>query len=100
MAEADIDKQDGEHSVFEKAAKWMHEALQEKGYLDQGVAVASIRRLFGQDVTYQNENGNLAISKKVLKLFKKLTEDDFVWDKSDRAWKKRTARHKPGRQQD
>lgn len=100
MTVASINNHEDEPTIFEQAAAWMHETLIEKHYLDQGVAATSIRKIFGEDVTYQNENGNLAISKNVLKVFKKLTGDDFIWDRSDRAWKARKPYHKAGRQQD
>ena len=52
----------------------------------QDVVVYKIRELFGDKFVYTNANGNLAISKDVLKHFRKLTEGKVVWERSDRSW--------------
>ncbi|WP_420919872.1 DUF6953 family protein [Pectobacterium brasiliense] len=40
------------------------------------------------------------IDKKVLNKFKKLTGDYVIWERGEKAWRKRTSYDKPGRQQD
>lgn len=46
-------------------------------------------RKFGEEYVYENENGNLAISRKVLNEFKKLKDVNGIeWDRSDRCWVK------------
>ena len=42
-----------------------------------------------KNLYYVNENGNLAISKKVLNEFKKLKDVNGIeWDRSDKSWVK------------
>ncbi|PHQ69154.1 MAG: hypothetical protein COB93_08770 [Sneathiella sp.] len=54
-----------------------------------------------KSLTYQNDNGNLAISKGVLAEFNKLTMgDDVVWSRSGRHWRFREKYDKLGRMQD
>lgn len=61
----------------------------EKGYVYQEYIVQDIQEKFGEEFVYENENGNLAISKKVLNEFKKLKEDNGIeWDRSDKSWVK------------
>ncbi|QBQ16272.1 DUF6953 family protein [Acinetobacter haemolyticus] len=69
-------------------ANWMKEQLDKLGRLYQEQAVYSIAKLFGKTFVYQNENGNLAISKSVLKEFRKLTEGNAIWERSDKSWRK------------
>ena len=70
------------------------------GYLDQQEAVYTLQGEFGDRFLYYNANGNLAINADVLKAFRKITNDDVVWDKSSRAWRKRETGDSPSRQQD
>ena len=55
--------------------------------------------MFGDDFVYINENGNLAIEKKVLNVFRKLTDDSVVWSRGERMWRLREENDEPGRQQ-
>ena len=83
----------------EDVAKWMVEQLEHQKCLYQERAAPEIKKQFGQDFTYTNENGNLAIHKDVLDVFTKLTKDSVVWDGEDRFWRKRKEGDKPGRRQ-
>ena len=58
-------------------AEWMFQKLEETGYLSQG-----------SDFVCQNDNGNLAINKEVLKEFRNFIKDKFEWDRSEKAWRK------------
>ena len=69
-------------------AEWMFQKLEETGYLSQGSVVYEIQKEYGGDFVYQNDNGNLAINKDVLKIFRKLTESKVIWDKGEKAWRK------------
>jgi hypothetical protein len=80
-------------------AKWMLAAVQRDGLVHQETIVYEISDTFGEEYTYLNENGNLAIRKDVLVAFRKLSEDTIVWDRSDRAWRMREPGDSPGRQQ-
>jgi hypothetical protein len=68
-------------------ADWMLAQLTAAKYLEQGAAVYQIQKEFGDAFVYQNANGNLAINRKVLAEFKKLTEGKAVWDRSDHGWR-------------
>lgn len=81
-------------------ALWMKDKVDSVGVLDQDFAVYQIKRQFGDAFVYQNESGNLAINKSVLRKFKKLTEADVVWSRGDKAWRKRHKFDSAGRQQD
>ena len=71
-----------------KVAEWMASRLEDKGYLYQDQAVSHIKKNFGDDYVYHNENGNLAISKEVLKEFRALTEGKAVWERGEKAWRR------------
>lgn len=70
-------------------ADWMVAESQKSHWLYQETMVYKIRQMFGQEYVYLNQNGNLAISKAVLKEFRKLTEDTLVWERGERAWRPR-----------
>ncbi|HEY6443366.1 MAG TPA: hypothetical protein VIY66_08515 [Candidatus Acidoferrales bacterium] len=74
----------------EDIARWMAEELERRGSLCQEDAVQDIAKKFGQDFTYENENGNPAIRRDVLAAFRRLTKDAIVWERGERLWRKRT----------
>jgi hypothetical protein len=78
----------------------MLEKLDHSAYLYQETVVYEIKAQFGSKFTYGNENGNLAIDRKVLREFRKLAPDTIVWERGDRCWRKRQASDEPGRQQE
>lgn len=86
-------------ATAEDVAKWMMEQVEQR-YMYQDTIVYQIRSQFGEQFTYVNENGNLAIGKDVLKAFKKLSGDSVIWERGDRCWRKRRPYDRPGRQQD
>lgn len=69
-------------------AEWMYDQFKNTSFLFQEAVVMEIHREFGRDFVYINQNGNWAISKKVLAIFKKLTDGQAVWDRGARAWRK------------
>ena len=79
-----------EFEMNEKSvAEFMINEILEKGYVYQEYLVHDIQEKFGDDFVYINENGNLAISKKVLNEFKKLKEVNGIeWDNRERCWTK------------
>jgi hypothetical protein len=88
-------------ATAEAVAQWMFQELTTKpGLMFQEVIVWHIKQHFGDNFTYLNENGNLAIGRDVLREFRKLTKDSVVWDKRERAWRKRDQHDEPSRQQD
>ena len=84
--------------TVEDVARWMLEQVRQ-GHLYQEQTVYEIHARFGEQFTYQNDAGNLAIGRDVLKAFRKISEADVVWDKYERAWRLRDQRDAPGRQQ-
>jgi hypothetical protein len=83
-----------------EVAEWMVEKFDKQGYLIQEDAALSIRKLFGEDFVYLNDNGGLAIDRGVLRQFRKLTDRAAVWVRSELIWRKRDKSDVPGRQQD
>lgn len=72
-----------------KVAEFMLDEIIKSGYIYQESIVYDIQTKFGSDFVYENENGNLAISKKVLNEFKKLKDVNGIeWDRSDKSWVK------------
>lgn len=62
-----------------EVARFMAHKFEENGSLSHREAVTEIRNRFGDQHLYTNENGNLAISKTVLKRFKELTHGEAEW---------------------
>ena len=82
-------------------ADWMMQQIEAAPYVYQETIVYKIKRQFGEEFVYTNENGNLAISREVLKTFRKLSEGRVVWERSDRSWRKlRAGETYKGRQVD
>ena len=81
-------------------ATWMAEQVKDGDLMYQETIVYDIDEKFGDEFTYINDNGNMAISKNVLKEFNKLTANTVVWLRSDRAWRLREEHDDPGRQQE
>lgn len=79
------------------AAAWMSEEVERQGYLHQGVAAHHIRDYFGERFTYPNENGNLAISRDVLRAFLRLTHRTAVWEWREFRWRLRRPGDSPTR---
>lgn len=82
-----------------EVAEWMVEELARVQFLHQQTVVWQISEKFGQEFTYTNENGNLAIDRRVLREFRKLTPDNVIWDKGERMWRCRQSYDQEGRQQ-
>lgn len=68
-------------------ARWMADTVTKDRVLYQWSAVVDIEKKFGGEFTYQNENGNPAISRAVLKAFRQLTENTVVWERGERCWR-------------
>lgn len=58
------------------------------GYLAQDDAAQEVENAFGEPFVYYNDAGNLAIARDVLDAFRKQTPD-VVWDRTERAWRRR-----------
>ena len=75
----------------------MKEEIEARGELDQEDAVDYIEKNFDGEHTYFNEGGGVSISRRVLREFKKLTDNTVVWERSDRYWRLRKEYDGPGR---
>jgi hypothetical protein len=83
----------------EQIAEWMVEELEREQYLYQQVVVSEIATRFGEEFTYSNQRGNLAIDARVLAAFRRITGDTVVWERRQRMWRKRNDADEPGRRQ-
>jgi hypothetical protein len=81
-------------------AEYMIGHMGESHWLYQETIVSRIRHDCGQEFVYNNESGNLAIDKAVLREFRKLTEQTLIWERGSKAWRRRKEHDKPSRQQD
>lgn len=94
------DDDTGDAITASAVARWMVEELERVKHLYQEDCAHKIQLNFGMEFIYENENGNWAISKAVLKEFRKLTEGRAVWERGERMWRMRQGYDRPGRQQD
>lgn len=81
-------------------AIWMAQQLETSPWLYQEMVVYELKAKFGDQFTYLNASGNLAIGKPVLAQFKRITGDAVVWEGGSKAWRKRSGYDRPGRKQD
>lgn len=67
-------------------ARYMIDQIDERQHVYQAEMVDEIELKFGSEWVYENENGNMAISPKVLAEFRKLHGGRIEWDKYDKSW--------------
>ncbi len=68
-------------------AEWMLEELKNETILCQEVVAHEISALFGEEFTYLNANGDLAIDERVLEEFRNLAADMVVSVGGERVWR-------------
>jgi hypothetical protein len=73
------------------------EMAKRNGTLDQEHAWHNIRQTFGEEFAGLNRDGGCAISKSVLREFRKLTGADVVWERGSLEWRRKTKFDPPGR---
>jgi hypothetical protein len=73
----------------EAIAQWMADRLQQQDRLYQRKTVHEIAEKFGDEFTYRNKNGNLAIDQRILKAFRSASGDTVVWSRWGYFWRKR-----------
>lgn len=84
----------------EAVASWMLDELRnQNGVLYQEDAAYKIAARFGDEFTYLNTGGGLAIRRDVLEEFKRLTGETVVWSRGEKMWRRREAFDTPGRRQ-
>ncbi|HEY4810774.1 MAG TPA: hypothetical protein VIH71_06920 [Solirubrobacteraceae bacterium] len=88
-----------QHPTPDAVGRWMLTQVEVEGSLYQEDAVADIEEMFGDAFIYENNNGNPAISRAVLKAFHAISDDNVVWERGERMWRKRESSDEPGRQQ-
>ncbi len=89
-----------------EVAHWMLAQLGEHEELLHVEAVAEIKRLFGPEFVYIGTNGEMAIDRRVLIQFRKLSGNTVVWVTEHGGaywpgayWRKRISGDSPGRTQ-
>lgn len=80
-------------------AQWMLAIIQEQGELTQNNAYYQINKQFGTGFTTVTNSGSPSIKTSVLTAFKKISEQDVIWERGDKKWRKREFYDAPGRQQ-
>lgn len=73
-------------SKAQDIASWMFETLKNAGLLYQADAVDHIRKNYGEQYIYTNENGHASIDKEVKKAFKKMHGGKAAWDRDAFFW--------------
>jgi hypothetical protein len=78
----------------------MAQQISRVGELHQADAADGIAKRFGQEWIYENDNGNPAVDRRVLKAFRRVTGDTVVWDWWEFCWRRRSPSDAPGRKQE
>ena len=93
-------------TTYQEIAEWMMLQLEEsdEGELKQQETAYAIQEDFGAEFVYLDAYGNLAIDRKILYRFKKLSLETVVWvavqgDWLAGYWRLRVKHDKPGRLQ-
>jgi hypothetical protein len=68
-------------------AEWMLEELKQETILCQEVVAQEISLLFGEEFTYNNATGDMAIDERVLAEFRSLTENLVLSVGGERVWR-------------
>ncbi|GAA1053948.1 DUF6953 family protein [Dietzia natronolimnaea] len=68
-------------------ALWMIDQFKDRQTISQHTMAMGIRKNFGPEWLYRNQNGNPAIDRKVLAEFRKLRDDSIEWDRSTQDWR-------------
>jgi hypothetical protein len=79
-------------------SQWMLSMLEKEGCIYQDDVVDYLVKGNAEDLLRENADGNLVLGREVLNAFKKLTETNVVWVKSDRYWRFRVKEDEPGRE--
>ena len=68
-------------------AEWMLEELKQETILCQEVVAHEISLLFGEEFTYTNASGELALDERVLREFRGLTQNMVISVGGERVWR-------------
>jgi len=80
-----------------EVSMWMRSQLENEGCLYQDDVVDYLVRAGAESLLRENSDGNLALERKLLNEFRKLTQDDVVWVKPEKYWRFRVPEDEPGR---
>ncbi|MCP1307676.1 DUF6953 family protein [Paenibacillus tyrfis] len=72
--------------MHKEIAQWLYDKIISEGGVYQLEAVHEISEKFGEKYTYYNDNGNLAIDKKITREFRKINQGEIVWDREEYRW--------------
>jgi hypothetical protein len=88
MTSETIDETGSTSATAAEIGAWLLKRIETAapGSLYQHTAVTEIRNTFGNDWSYQNDNGNWAINKDVLKEFNKLKYPNIQWNSGSQYW--------------
>lgn len=82
-----------------RVAVWMLRRFEDAGgYLDHEDAACNVSAIFGEPYAITGDNGNVRIAREVLAAFRSRSRD-VVWDRSERAWRRRHGGDEPGTRQ-
>jgi hypothetical protein len=81
----------------EEVSIWMRTQLDRDGCLYQDDVVDHLVKANADSLLRENNDGNLVLERKLLTVFRKLTQDDVVWVKSDKYWRFRVLEDEPSR---
>ncbi len=82
-------------------AQWMLSEVSKKKQIYQDEIAPRIRKAYGSSFVYTNINGNLSISREVLKEFRRLSDGWVIWEKGERCWRQlRKGEEYKGRQRE
>lgn len=73
-------------TIYQQAAQWMFDEINQTGLLKQEAAAHYINDSFGGDCIEKSEFGNPSISKNVRDAFKRLHRGSVGWQEEDKAW--------------
>lgn len=82
----------------ESIANWMLSQIGRDGCIYQDDVVDYLVKAKEESFLRENSDGNLAVGRKVLDAFRKLTESTVVWVKPDFYWRFRVPEDEPGRE--
>jgi hypothetical protein len=80
-----------------EVAAWMLAKLEKEQCIYQDDVVDHLVKSKAEELLKENADGNLVLGKPVLDAFKKLTETNVVWVRSEFYWRFRVSTDEPGR---
>ena len=78
-------------------SEWMLTKLKKDGCIYQDDVVDFLVKSKKENLLRENAAGNLVLTREILNEFRKLTETNVVWVKSDKYWRFRVAEDEPSR---